>query len=509
MVEKKNFDSEFCGNLPLHNVNLIQDYGYLLVLEPAGLKIIQASENTVEITGKPVQELIDTTLAQYLDEESTLKLSDSLKSGIRQRIPFNLTLKNGEQTGRFHALMHVKADYILIELEKAKDLEGKLFTDVFQEVKKIMAEIEQAETVRSVCEIAVREIRKISGFDGVLMYQFDQDWNGTVIAEEKDERLEPYLGQTFPASDVPKQARQLYLKNPYRLIPNRTYQPVRLYPVINPVTNSFIDLSDCNLRSVVAVHLEYMKNMNIDASMSIRVIRNGELWGLVSCHHLTEKYLDHEVCAIFEWLSAVISNGVSRILDKEAYDFSILLQQMRAALTDRVYERDNITAGLLPEEGTNLLDLFNASGAAVILNGRMETKGIVPGEDAIDNLLMWAEGKSINKVFATEHLAALYDEAREFAGLASGALVIPIDSTKGDYIICFRPELVETINWGGNPNEAINFEKDGLKYHPRNSFKLWKQRVEQHALPWKQQELDAAEALRTFLFEFRTKQLYN
>ncbi|ACU06105.1 GAF domain-containing protein [Pedobacter heparinus] len=509
MAEKKNFDSEFCGNLPLHNVNLIQDYGYLLVLEPKGLKIIQASENTVEITGRPVQELVGTALSQYLDVESADKLSDNLKSGIKQRLPFNLSIKNGQNAEHFHALMHIKADYILIELEKARDLERKSFTDVFQEIKKIMAAIEQADTVQAVCELAVHEIRKISGFDGVLMYQFDRDWNGTVIAEEKDERLEPYIGQTFPASDVPKQARQLYLKNPYRLIPNRSYQPVRLYPVINPVTNSFIDLSDCNLRSVVAVHLEYMKNMNIDASMSIRVIRNAELWGLISCHHLTEKYLDYEVCSIFEWLSAVISNGVSRILDKEDYDFSSSLQQIRSTLTDRIYDADNIVAGLLPEEGLGLPDLFNATGAAMILNGRMVTQGMVPAEEAIDNLMMWVEGKSINKVFATEHLSGLYEEASEFADIASGVLVIPIDNNKGDYILCFRPEVVETIQWGGDPNQAINFEKDGKRYHPRNSFKLWKQTVKQHALPWKQQELEAAEALRSFLFEFRTKQLYN
>ena len=509
MTDKKNYDAEFCGNLPLHNVNLIQDYGYLLVLEAGALNIIQASENISDLTGKPVAECIDTHISAYISAADLEKLKSNLEQGLKQRIPFDLEMNGNGQAQQLHALMHIKDDYVLIELEKVNEASDRVFSHVFQEVKKAMAAIDQAETVQAVCEQAIHELRKISGFDGILMYKFDENWNGTVIAEEKDDRLEPYLGQTFPASDVPKQARQLYLKNPYRLIPNREYEPVRLYPVINPVTNSFIDLSDCNLRSVAAVHLEYMKNMGVTASMSIRVIKDDKLWGLISCHHLGEKYLDYEVCSIFEWLSAVISTSISRLLDKEAYELSTSLQQKRAVLTDRVYEENDIAPALFTTEGTNILDLFSATGAAVVLNGRMETIGEVPAKDDMENLMFWLEGKSISKVFTTANLAGLYGDAAAYAGIGSGLLVIPIDSMRGDYLVCFRPEVPETIHWGGNPNEAINFDKDGIKYHPRNSFKLWKETVSQHALPWTAAELELADTLRSFLFEFRTKQLYS
>lgn len=506
MAERKNFDSDFCGNLPLHNVNLIQDYGYLLVLDSNSLNIIQASENVSQLIGKPIQEVINTSIARYLGEEGLKAIQRNLNSGIKQRIPFDLAISTKKEE-KYHALMHIKADYILVELEKVDEAKARNFTDVFQEVKKIMAALEQSETVQQVCDTAIHELRKISGFDGILMYRFDQDWNGTVIAEEKDERLQPYMGQTFPASDVPKQARALYLKNPYRLIPNRDYQPIRLYPVINPISNSFIDLSDCNLRSVPAVHLEYMKNMGIKASMSIRVIKNEQLWGLISCHHIEAKYLNYEICSVFEWLSAVISFHVSRILDKEEYNFSTGLQQKRAELTDLIYDEDNVVSGLLGEDRTNVLNLFNATGALIMLNGRLETIGDVPDKDEIDNLLLWLEGKSINKVFATEHISDLYEDARQFAKIGSGILVVPIDSSKGDYLVCFRPEVVETINWGGDPNQAINFEEDGVKYHPRSSFKLWQQRVKYSASPWDKREIEVADTLRSFLFEFRAKQV--
>src|SRR5690606_19727 len=365
-----------------------------------------------------------------------------------------------------------------------------------------------AETVQEVCNIAVHELRKISGFDGVLMYRFDEDWNGTVVAEEKDNRLDAYIGQTFPASDVPRQARELYLKNPYRLIPNRNYQPIRLYPVINPRTSAFINLSDCNLRSVAPVHLEYMGNMKIKASMSIRVLHDEKLWGLISCHHIDEQYRNYVICSVFELLSGVISSRISLLLNKEKFEFSNRLQDQRAKLADSVYSASDISA-LVKEEDIDILSLLNATGAVLVQNGRMETKGIVPDRDELDHLLFWLEGKCVDQVFYTHNLSGIYDDASSFADVGSGMLAIPIHSGKGEYLICFRPELVEDIHWGGDPNQAIQFDQDKKNYHPRNSFQLWKETVIHHAEPWEQEEIEIAGSLRNFLFEFRTRQLYN
>jgi light-regulated signal transduction histidine kinase (bacteriophytochrome) len=403
----------------------------------------------------------------------------------------------------------LKKDYYILELEKSSKNEERHFTRVFQEIKYSIAVIENANTVKESCEAAINELRKISGFDGVLMYRFDRDWNGTVIAETKDERLEPYLGQTFPASDIPKQARDLYLKNPYRLIPNRDFKPNRLYPVINPLTNAFVDLSDCNLRSVPAVHLEYMKNMGIKASMSIRVIRNDKLWGLISCHNIEPVTVSFELCSIFELLSSVISNKITSILNKEEFERTSQLQEIKSAIIDRVYTESDIIKGLTGQEHLNILNLFGATGAAIMLDGRSETIGDVPDTDAIENLGLWLEGKCVNSVFSSGNLSDQYEDAREYAGLGSGLLVVPIDGNKGEYVICFRPEIIETINWGGNPNEALTFEPDGKNYHPRNSFKLWQQQVRNTSSPWLHDELEIAENLRSFLFEFRIRQIYN
>ncbi|RZK82391.1 MAG: GAF domain-containing protein [Pedobacter sp.] len=506
MIDKKQYDSDFCGSLPIHFINSIQDYGYIAVVDFDNFNIIQASENIRDVADVEVADLIGTDFTTLITEKSKLEFQSIVKKRLSNKVPLNMSFKDAND---YHALVHIRPEFVIVELEQADSAKSRTFIDVFQEVKQVSAAIEDADTVQKVCEVAVKELRKISGFDGVLMYKFDENWNGTVIAEDKDERLEPYLGQTFPASDVPKQARKLYLKNPYRLIPNRDYKASALYPVINPLTNSFTDLSECNLRGIVGVHLEYMKNMGIKSSMSIRVIKDGQLWGLVSCHHIEENYLDYEICSAFEWLSAVISNRISFILNKEEYHDIASLQQIRSVLVDKIYAEDDIVSGLLTGADGGVLSLFNATGAAVILRGKIEASGSVPEKNDLDNLVLWLEGKEVNKIFSSSHLAGLYEDALQYSDIGSGMLVIPIDSDKGEYILCFRPEIKTTINWGGDPNQAINFEKDGKSYHPRNSFELWKEQVNHHALVWTDKELAIAESLRNFLFEFRTKQLYN
>jgi len=507
MAEKKNFDSDFCGSLPLHHINSIQDYGYLLVLDIKSLLFVQVSENVSGLLHKELKDIIGSPLSDCIEHDDLLKISDLVNKGIKERVPLSLGFSDSSITDTFNALLHIKSDILIIELEKAGTGGSSSFSDTYQRIKHISATIDLAATVQQVCDIAIRELRNISGFDGVLMYQFDEEWNGTVIAENKDERLSAYFGQTFPASDVPKQARQLYLKNPYRLIPDRNYKPVRLYPVINPVTNAFTDLSDCNLRGVAAVHLEYMKNMGIEASMSIRVIYNDTLWGLISCHHIGPKYIDFEVCSTFEWLSDVISNKISLLINKERYQIAQELQQKRIILTDQVYSDGELAAGLMHHQEANIMSLFGATGAVLVLNGKIESTGLVPGKDELENLLLWLEGKNQDKVFSTDYIAGLYAEAEEYADRVSGLIFIPINTNKADFVVCFRPELIEDISWGGNPNLAINFEKDSKVYHPRNSFELWKQTVSQHSLPWTSHELEVAESLRNFLFEFRAKQL--
>jgi two-component system, chemotaxis family, sensor kinase Cph1 len=331
-----------------------------------------------------------------------------------------------------------------------------------------------------------------------MIYQFDEDWNGTVIAESAEPGMDEYIGLRFPASDVPKQARALYLKNAYRLIPTREYTPLRLYPVINPITGAFLDLSDCNLRSVAAVHLEYLKNMGVMASMSIRIIKDNALWGLISCHHRTEKYLDFETCTIFELLSNIISAKITSIQSNEVFSLNDRLRDTNSRLMKQVYAQSDIQKGIFGKD-LSVLDLLNAGGAALVNSRQVTTMGQVPSSEHIRDIVYWLESKHINDIYHIANLAEVYEHADLFTDVASGIIVLPINPQQGEYIIGFRPEVVQEVNWGGNPNEAINFEKDNSTYHPRNSFHLWQQTVKNTSAPWTDGEVRAAEEFRDFI----------
>ncbi|BAV09516.1 PAS fold-containing protein [Filimonas lacunae] len=502
MSNDKNYDSEFCGSLPIHYINLVQPYGVLLVLDKQALTIVQASENADEIFEQPVDQLLQQPLYNFLDAVSIDILNKKLEGNIQEKIPVSLVIKGR----KLLALVHSKEKYLLVELELLDHKsDGDIsFVDVYQDVKYSMAAIDQCRSIEDVCTTAARELKKLSGFDKVMIYYFDENWNGTVVAEEREEGMESYMGFTFPASDIPKQARALYLRTPYRFIPDRDYVPVKLYPVINPLTNSFVDLSDCNIRGVAAVHVEYLKNMQVVASMSTRIIHNESLWGLIACHHRTAKPMSYQECSVFELLSNVISAKIASLQNREQMNVAATISERRTQLVEQIYTSGSIVKGF-EDSGDNLLSLFNAEGAVFLKEGHAVVKGKVPDKEHLEDLGLWLNAKKLQQVFYHHHLSDVYEHAVEYTNIASGVLVIPVDNVKEEYLVVFRPEVVRTINWGGNPDDAIRFEPDAKNYHPRHSFRLWKQTVRNTSLPWKHEEVQVAESIRSFIYEYTTR----
>ena len=499
-MQKTNYDSDFCGSLPIHLTNLIQPYGVLLVIEPAAYQIVQASENTEAVFSRPAQEVVQTYLKDHLSAGTLESLQQKLGQDVHAKVP--AVWQIGGQ--HFLVLIHRKEHYLLAEIDaNALDAQAqKSFVDIYQELKFVMSAIEAAATVEEGCVIAARELKRISGFDKVMAYSFDAEWNGHVVAEFGEPDMESYIGFTFPASDIPKQARQLYLKNPYRLIPDRDYKPVKLYPVVNPIAGSFIDLSDCNLRSVAAVHVEYLKNMGVVASMSTRILYQDNLWGLIACHHKTPRYLSYEMCSVFEMLSGVISAKIASLQRQHAHTFKDSIRTTYAHLVECVYKTGHLDSALLTDDG--VLKLFNATGAAISRNGRFIGAGDIPRREALEELMLWLHTRQLKRVYHTDSLSREYEYAQEYSDIASGMLVIPINSARDQYLLIFRPEQVRVINWGGNPADRIQFEKDQKNYHPRASFKQWQEKVSGISTAWSTEELEAAESLRSFIYEYDT-----
>lgn len=498
MAAYSKTDAEFCGKVPLHQTNLIQPHGCLMVVDQESLRIIQASENCPVVFNKQAEELVGASLAVFIPEQQLAEMQSRVQT-TGSRLPFLLTI-----SGRTFLTMAKSQEgfYILeLSLESQNAQEQNSFLVVYQHLKFVMASIEKATTTKEASEIIVRELRSISGFDKVMMYQFDEGWNGEVIAEAKADGMDTYLGLKFPASDVPKQARELYKNTPYRLIPDVDYQPVKLYPVINPVTHTFTNLSDSNLRSVAPVHLEYLRNMNVRASMSTRVLNNENLWGLISCHHRVPKFLSFEMCSVFELLSYSISAKVTALQKADSFAVQTAMQQKMAALTEQLYSRKGLL-DVLRQNEESLLHLLHAKGIAVLLDEQVLRLGETPETLDIQDLAIWLQASTDGKLYHQAALPAVYEQAVEYKECGSGVVVLPIRPEAGDYVIAFRPEAVREVNWGGNPNEAIQFESDGVRYHPRASFRQWKQRVTNTAIPWSNDELTIAERFRHLLVEF-------
>lgn len=502
ITNAKNYDSEFCGSIPLHLVNLIQPHGLLLVLEKTSLRIVQASENVGLHLYMQVEDLLDQPFSQYLPAAEFEDIHHKISAhGSQEKIPFSLTWLAQGQQRKFTALVHLKENYVLVELEEFNDSSAALsFMGLYQQIKYVTSLLKQTASTTELADIAAAEIKKLTNFDRVLVYQFDPQWNGVVIAQAKEGHMEDYMGLRFPASDVPKQARDLYFSNPYRLIPTRSYEPVRLIPIVNPLTQRFTDLSECNLRSVAGVHLEYLANLGITASMSLPLIIDNKLWGLISCHHTTAYNPGYELRSALELLSGIISAQLAGKEKEKSISLRAQLGDIHGLLLGSLYGSSGIADGLLKGK-TSLQDLLALSGAAVLYEGGIWTSGETPARQELKELAGWLRRNKIEKLMATDCLPHHYARSKDYKDIASGLIALPINSELGEYIVGFRPEVLQMVNWGGDPNNAIQLEPDGKTYHPRNSFATYKETVKFTSLPWQAEELEAAEVLRSAVLE--------
>ncbi|WP_205513575.1 GAF domain-containing protein [Longitalea arenae] len=496
MSQFSKYDSEFCGTIPIHIINTTQEYGVLLVLDRHSLIIEQVGENAGAMFQLPYKTLPGTPVHDVIGALAFRVLQEHLEKGNGK---YATTWEiNGQ---RHYTLLHVKENMVIVEIEThpTEDTETS-FTTLYQSLRTTIQKVESAPDIQQVCTIAAEELKRISGFDKVMIYAFDYEWNGNVLAEAMEPGMESYLGFTFPASDIPKPARDMYQKNPYRFIPNREFKPVKLYPVINPITNTFLDMTECNLRGVAAVHVEYLKNMHVMASMSVRLLKDGALWGLIACHHKTSRHIDNQLCTVLEFLSTIISARINVLHHQKFLDLSARLNGLYTQLIENIYQSKNLVKGLLHEK-PSVMELFEAQGVVVTYKNKIEKAGEVPNASQLEDLVLWLHLKQLRKVFHTDSLSGVYDMAMDYQETASGLLVIPIQSAQDEYLILFRKEYIRTTSWGGNPEERIFFDKDPKVYHPRHSFKLWQEHMQGFSKPWLPEEVMAAENLRSFIYE--------
>jgi PAS domain S-box-containing protein len=486
----------------IHIPGAIQPHGILLVLQKPQLTIVQVSNNTFKILGTRPEKLLGKNLDCLFDRQQIESIEQNIVAdNLNPIAPIALSINKDKNTLFCDGIFHHFDSLIILELENFSDRQDFNIYTFERLVRAPLLLMEKAPSMESLSQTIVKEIRKLTGFDRVMLYQFDTDSSGKVIAEDKLETLETFLDLHYPAIDIPPVARELYTQNSICLIPDVNYQAAELIPNENPIIHRPLDLSLSVLRSLSPCHLQYLKNMGVTASMSISLIKNRQLWGLISCHHQAPKYVSNQIRLACEFLGKFMVLELAAQEKNEIRQDKIQLTTIKSELFQALSKNNSFIETLLIERD-NLLDLCKAQGAVICSDENLNIIGKTPDLEDLNNLMAWVEKQINDDIFVTDSLPKLYPPAEQFKDVASGLLALCISKNPKYYILWFRPEVIQTVNWAGNPEKSITIDLNGRsRLSPRNSFDLWQETVSLTSLPWKNHEIEISLALRGIIVE--------
>ncbi len=491
-----------CDREPIHVPGSIQTHGCLLVCDEGAVIIRRQSANAAAFLGLPEQNLVGRKLEEVLGGTPVHELRNALsRSGAPSRpgLMPRLTLPTTGQT--FDISVHRFKGNAIVECELSTP-DGPASPLEF--ARTLVGRLSHVRTPRELIESAARLLRAILQYDRVMVYQFAADGSGKVVSEAKRGDLESFRGQHFPASDIPQQARQLYLLNPIRLVSDASGARHPIEPVLDE-SGQPLDMTYSHLRSVSPIHCEYLRNMGVAASMSVSIIVDGALWGLIACHHYTPRAMSMNQRIAAEIFGEFFALQLGSLTQKQKLEAGDRARRfLKDLLASSVHTTD--IAAFLRGHLSSFPQLVACDGVGLMLDGVWSSWGRVPPAEAIPPLAAFLGQASPGTVHATDCLSEEVPAARAFAAEAAGVLAIPLSQLPRDYLLLFRRELVQTVEWGGDPNKTYTSGPLGDRLTPRQSFAVWKQTVENRSLPWTQVERDLAESARGALIEVVLRQ---
>ncbi|UII19657.1 ATP-binding protein [Fulvivirga ligni] len=483
-----------CEDEKIHLIGSIQSHGYLVGVNRHDYIIKYVSEN-IELLfkGELLGEKIDIIDGQINTSVSGNTLVELLNTQVRTENfdgynPYSITL-NGVP---YNLITHTISDLIVLEFEpETNDSKGLEINSFLGDVL-IHLNVSN-KTLKEIFAVASIKLKDLLGMDRVMIYQFDDDWSGEVIAEAKESDLEPYLGLHFPATDIPRQARILYTKNKTRHIASTLSEPVHILSK----SNKPLDQSFCQLRSVSPVHIEYLKNMGVTASFSISLLCHGKLWGLVSCHHYSPKFLDYNTRKASEIISHYLSNIVELKSDKDLAEQRDKYEHVVQTLETQIREDWNLKSGLT-SHNTNLLSLNRAQGAALFIQDEITVIGETPSENDVKAIIDAFFNSDIQEdVFHTTSLAHLYPFTEKMKDVASGLMIVVISKELKECLLWFKPEKIQNVSWAGKPDKVLTTSDEGVvSLSPRKSFEKWETTVSNTSESWRPYEVEAAKVVK-------------
>jgi len=484
-----------CDREPIHVPGSIQPHGMMLVASLDNLIVRHVAGDVERRLG----------VADWAGQTLYALLGEVLAGRVAALLEQNSGGFAGQIATSDGELLDVSAyrsgNFLIVELEPASEipLPASLASLVLEELEAAAAGFEQAPTLQALCDRAAVEFRRITGFDRVLVYRFLDDDAGRVLAEAQRDGLQSFANHHFPASDIPRQARALYVRNRTRVIPDIFYQPAPLRP--EWTAPEPLDMSDSSLRSVSPIHLRYLDNMGVRSSASVSIIKDGALWGLIACHNETPRMMTFDVRVTCRALAGAMARQIKAKAEANSYRQRIELRAFEDEIIHKLSGTSAPSAALLGDLD-ELGRMFGADGVAVLQAGELVTHGACPTDPQVRALADWVWGRAGETVFSTDRLAEAYPAAQQFCELSSGLLALSVGVETPWLLLWFRAEQAETVNWAGNPHKNANPDPTEV-LTPRASFGVWREAVRGRARRWTMPEIDAATRLRNALLEVR------
>jgi chemotaxis family two-component system sensor kinase Cph1 len=488
-------DLTACDREPIHIPGGIQPHGFLLNVSQENFCVRQASENVATLFGRTLDDIIGRPLDDLIGAEHAELVARSLLNATQLSQPVYAGAVALGEAGYFDVITHRSGKATLVEFEPVQRSGAADFRLLYAVMGRFLKTLSHVDSVDAICEYAVRSIREITGMGRAFLYSFDHNDDARVMAEALEPGYPSYSGQRFPASDIPQQARRLYLASHVRLIADANYQPARLAPMLDPETGAPTDLSFAGLRAVSPVHLQYMKNMGTLASMSISLIIKGRLWGMISCHDKSPHFVPFEVRTACEQLGQILALRIESIIENNDYAYRLQLRGKLVSILATLSQPEEFVHNMA-SASQDLLMLMDAAGAALVFEGDTILFGSTPPRREVDALVDWL-GAGNGELTHSNCLSRDFPPAAAYTDIASGMLAMSISRTHRHYVIWFRPEVVQTVEWAGNPAQKDQDQGDASPLTPRKSFEVWRETVRGTSAPWQRSELEVALEFRS------------
>lgn len=503
MVDLTNCDME-----QIHIPGTIQEFGFLLIVSLEDLQIEQASQNISSFLDLSAEEILGKKIKSFLESKYIFEPLPDFKKGVNCAFVLELEHKISGQKILLEFALTNDDDYFVVEVTPL--VEEYRPYQMMGSLSSTIDRIENSECLNELYHTVVEEIQNITRFDRVMIYQFDEECNGTVIAEKlSGNNIDSYRNHRFPSTDIPAQARKMLEENLLRFIPDVTYTPSSIIPKINPRTKKPTNLGKSLLRSPSPVHIEYLKNMEVGASLTISIMKDRELWGLIACQHQGKKSIGQSEKFAAQILGKLVSSLITSKVHLEDFQYS----QNLLNTFDQLHQKIESTSKLyeaLTKRSPTLLDLNPVVGSSLAMcyDGKWFTHGDTPSKDEILKLVSWIKSNGDDEVFVTDSLQRIYPPSLNFKSKVSGLLAINFPYGRTNFILWFRPEIIGTVTWAGNPQKTVETRTGISTLHPRQSFEGWEEEVRLKSVPWKKSEIEVVKKLKRSIIEYELLRQY-